>query len=110
MLGKAQQEFGCSDGDVDCYCAQPRFGFGVRDCANEACSDAQSAQTVISFGAQYCQSALASAMSSGMGSTPTASALSILSSAVGGGAMTTGGNGNSNNTMATSVSSTDTVT
>lgn len=56
MVAKAQDQFGCDSGDIDCYCAQPRFGYGVRDCANEACPNASAAQTVIAFGSQYCQS------------------------------------------------------
>lgn len=54
MLGIANNNFGCAQGDVQCYCREPNFGYGVRDCANEACSS-EDAGTVIAFGTQYCQ-------------------------------------------------------
>ncbi|OAG05249.1 uncharacterized protein CC84DRAFT_1093842 [Paraphaeosphaeria sporulosa] len=54
MIAIAQSSFGCSSGDVACYCSNQDFGYGVRDCAREACgSDAVAAQ-VISYGATYC--------------------------------------------------------
>jgi hypothetical protein len=77
MLGIATSSFGCGQGDVLCYCREPNFGYGVRDCANEACG-ASEAATVIAFGTQYCQQALASASPS---PTSGASALSVLESA-----------------------------
>lgn len=55
MLGIANSQFGCGQGDVLCYCREPNFGYGVRDCANEACGS-NDASTVIAFGTQYCQS------------------------------------------------------
>jgi hypothetical protein len=54
MLGIATSSFGCGQGDVLCYCREPNFGYGVRDCANEACGSSEAA-TVIAFGTQYCQ-------------------------------------------------------
>ena len=54
MLGIATSSFGCGQGDVLCYCREPNFGYGVRDCANEACGSEEAA-TVIAFGTQYCQ-------------------------------------------------------
>jgi len=79
MLGLATSSFGCGQGDVLCYCREPNFGYGVRDCANEACS-AEDAATVIAFGTQYCQQALASASPS---PTTGASALTVLENASG---------------------------
>lgn len=55
MLGIATSQFGCGQNDVLCYCREPNFGYGVRDCANEACGSGE-ANTVIAFGTQYCQS------------------------------------------------------
>lgn len=55
MLGIATAQFGCGQNDVLCYCKEPNFGYGVRDCANEACGSSE-ASTVIAFGTQYCQS------------------------------------------------------
>ncbi|KAF2866175.1 hypothetical protein BDV95DRAFT_214712 [Massariosphaeria phaeospora] len=53
MLSIAQREFSCQPGDAACYCSDARFGLGVRDCANEACS-ADEAGQVISYGSTYC--------------------------------------------------------
>ena len=58
MVSIASSQLGCSTGNVTCYCTQPDFGYGVRDCANEACPNAGDANTVISFGVTYCQSKL----------------------------------------------------
>jgi hypothetical protein len=55
MLAKAPS-FMCNEGDVACYCNSADFGFGIRDCANEACANAEQAQSVISYGSQYCAS------------------------------------------------------
>lgn len=45
---------GCPDAQADCLCRNADFGFGVRDCANQACGDAAAAQQVIAYGTQYC--------------------------------------------------------
>jgi len=37
MIQIASSQLGCDTGNVDCYCQQPDFGYGVRDCAQEAC-------------------------------------------------------------------------
>ena len=56
MLGQAQA-LGCpSPTDVVCLCSNADFTNGVIDCANQACADAGNADTVISFGRQYCAS------------------------------------------------------
>lgn len=56
MQNKASS-LGCSSSsDAACLCCNPDFGYGVRDCANQACANAQNAQSVISFGTNYCQS------------------------------------------------------
>ncbi|KAF2766117.1 CFEM-domain-containing protein, partial [Teratosphaeria nubilosa] len=54
MIQIATTEFGCSAGNVTCYCEQPRFGYGVRDCSNEACPSSSDANTAISYGVNYC--------------------------------------------------------
>merc|ERR1712032_225448 len=80
MLAIAQSTFGCAPGDVVCYCSEPRFGYGVRDCSNEACSP-EDAASAISYGTSYCASAAASA--SGASATAVSTgALGILSSAL----------------------------
>ena len=94
MIQIATSQLGCDTGNVDCYCQQPDFGYGVRDCAQEACQSDNDAQTVISFGQQYCQMAIDSYSSTASG-TPTASALSVLSSATSGAA---GSNGQASST------------
>lgn len=81
MLGLAPG-FGCQQGNVTCYCTEPNFGYGVRDCANEACPNASDAATVIAFGTQYCQRALSS-IASTASMTPSLSAIGVLSSASG---------------------------
>lgn len=55
MISIATSDFGCTQGDVACYCAKVDFGYGVRDCANEACGSDQAA-SVIAYGNSYCQS------------------------------------------------------
>ncbi|KAF2834593.1 hypothetical protein M501DRAFT_904558, partial [Patellaria atrata CBS 101060] len=54
MLGIAQSSFGCNPGDAVCYCTNANFGYGIRDCADQACPNAEDANTVKSFGVQYC--------------------------------------------------------
>ena len=56
MISIADSQFGCSVGNVTCYCTNKDFGFGIRDCSNEACPNASQAAQVISFGNQYCSS------------------------------------------------------
>jgi hypothetical protein len=52
LLGDAAS-FGCGSADISCLCADPRFGYGLRDCANEACgADVYSA--VSSYGVSVC--------------------------------------------------------
>ncbi|KAI1868953.1 hypothetical protein JX265_006932 [Neoarthrinium moseri] len=48
---------GCSATDYSCLCTRPRFLFGVRDCANQACPNAGDAQTVIDYGVAFCANA-----------------------------------------------------
>lgn len=54
MISIATSSFGCAQGNVTCYCTNQDFGYGIRDCSNEACS-ASDAATVIAFGTQYCK-------------------------------------------------------
>ncbi|KAI9877535.1 MAG: hypothetical protein M1823_007092, partial [Watsoniomyces obsoletus] len=53
MLGQAEA-LGCSAADAACLCSNVRFGYGIRDCANEACQDQSNVPTIIAFGQQYC--------------------------------------------------------
>ncbi|EME88316.1 uncharacterized protein MYCFIDRAFT_86075 [Pseudocercospora fijiensis CIRAD86] len=77
MLGLAPS-LGCNSNDAACLCRNANFGYGVRDCANEACANAQDAQSVISYGTQYCASALGDSASAS-----SAAGASVLSSAAG---------------------------
>ncbi|KAK7564409.1 hypothetical protein BKA81DRAFT_405491 [Phyllosticta paracitricarpa] len=80
MNNIAINEFGCAQGNIVCYCEKVNYGYGIRDCANEACSSPVDAANVISYGSNYCAGALSSAAPS----TPSAPGYSILSSAAGG--------------------------
>ncbi|KAF1808559.1 hypothetical protein P152DRAFT_517457 [Eremomyces bilateralis CBS 781.70] len=44
---------GCDEGDHNCYCCNANFGYGIRDCANEAC-DNEDAVKVLQWGAAAC--------------------------------------------------------
>jgi hypothetical protein len=55
MIQIASSQFGCDFGNVTCYCTNQDFGYGIRDCSNEACSASDAAE-VIAFGTQYCES------------------------------------------------------
>jgi len=102
MLGIATSQFGCAAGDIVCYCSEPNFGYGVRDCSNESCS-AEDAAKVISFGTEYCASALASATGASASAVSTG-ALGILSSAA---ATATASGGDSQTTLATTTTGGD---
>lgn len=56
MIQIASSQLGCDQGNVTCYCTEPDFGYGIRDCSTEACPNQQDAQEVIAFGTTYCQS------------------------------------------------------
>lgn len=62
MFNIATSQFGCAVGNVTCYCTVQDFGYGVRDCANEACPNQQDAAEVIAFGAAYCENACTSSI------------------------------------------------
>lgn len=53
MVNIANTQFGCAAGNVTCYCTDPRFGYGLRDCSGQACGAAVQAQ-VLAFGTAYC--------------------------------------------------------
>jgi hypothetical protein len=96
MLGLAQS-LGCSPSDYACLCSNQNFGYGIRDCSNEACKDPANAAKVIQFGTTFCQGKFhvlhfeygerpnspigIVASASGAGATVSGSALSVLSSA-----------------------------
>ncbi|KAE9973244.1 hypothetical protein BLS_003678 [Venturia inaequalis] len=64
MLSIAASEFGCAAGNTTCYCSDPRFGYGLRDCSVQACGEAVYS-SVLAYGTSVC---------SGLGAaTPTAS-------------------------------------
>jgi len=56
MIQIASSQLGCSAGNVTCYCTQPDFGYGVRDCSKQACANASESDQVVSFGLTYCGS------------------------------------------------------
>lgn len=57
MLAKSDAEFGCSASDLACLCQNANFSYGVRDCADQACSNSTDADTVKAVGIQYCANA-----------------------------------------------------
>jgi hypothetical protein len=44
---------GCASNDANCLCSNPNFGYGIRDCSNQACG-AEVASSVIAYGGTYC--------------------------------------------------------
>lgn len=58
MITIASAQFGCTSGDVICYCTDGNFANGVRDCANQACPDLEDADATIEFAEEYCDSTL----------------------------------------------------
>lgn len=48
---------GCPSADAACLCHNVNFGYGIHDCAYQACG-ADDAVTIIAYGVQYCQSKL----------------------------------------------------
>lgn len=56
MIQIASSQLGCAAGNVTCYCTEPDFGYGIRDCSDQSCPTPQDAQEVISFGTTYCSS------------------------------------------------------
>ncbi|KID59247.1 CFEM domain protein, partial [Metarhizium brunneum ARSEF 3297] len=79
MLAK-HRELGCGDKGVACMCRAPNFNYGIRDCANGACSNEDRASTVISFETSYwCPSFMATGTNSPTQTpTPTPTATSDL--------------------------------
>ncbi|KAG9715460.1 hypothetical protein KCU75_g23783, partial [Aureobasidium melanogenum] len=63
MIGIALNQFHCNIGDVACYCSHPDFGYGVRDCSNQACSATEAAEA-IGFANAYCAAAVSTASNS----------------------------------------------
>ncbi|KAF2117633.1 hypothetical protein BDV96DRAFT_679448 [Lophiotrema nucula] len=63
VLNLAQGSFGCTAGDFVCYCTDENFGYGIRDCANEACSSQSDAASVIAWATAFCEQALSSTAS-----------------------------------------------
>lgn len=55
MQSIAQNQFGCAANDAVCYCGNANFGYGIRDCASEACGSQEDAAQVISYGTSYCE-------------------------------------------------------
>ncbi|KIX03753.1 uncharacterized protein Z518_07306 [Rhinocladiella mackenziei CBS 650.93] len=60
MLGAASS-LGCppvnGQPDATCLCANPDFGYGVRDCANEVCPSGTDTNSIIQYGLSYCAAA-----------------------------------------------------
>lgn len=85
MINIAQTQFGCAQGDAQCFCGNADFGFGIRDCASQACGSQDETAQVISYGTSYCEQALQSAQPSA-----STSAVGILTSALATATQTTG--------------------
>ncbi len=50
-------ELGCtSSSDVACLCANPNFGYGVRDCSAQSCPPGTDISIITGFAADYCSS------------------------------------------------------
>jgi hypothetical protein len=45
---------GCPTANATCLCSNTDFGYGIRDCANEACGS--EAAAIIAYGVSYCAS------------------------------------------------------
>lgn len=60
MLGQ-QVALGCppvnGQPDAACLCRNVDFGYGVRDCVNEACPSGTDTAAIIRYGVNYCASA-----------------------------------------------------
>jgi len=54
MESIAVSQFKCAQGDFACYCGNPDFGFGVRDCSNQACGSPDAASSIISYASSFC--------------------------------------------------------
>lgn len=59
MLGLASS-LGCpnvnNSPDVGCLCKNKDFGYGIRDCATQACPSGTDLNQIIAFGNSYCSS------------------------------------------------------
>ena len=53
MLAKAA-ELGCNKDDIACLCKNENFGYGIRDCSQQVCNDANLANIVINWGNSLC--------------------------------------------------------
>lgn len=57
MLSQAVQ-LGCPNvngqPDACCLCANANFGYGVRDCTNQACTSDADKSAIIAYGLSYC--------------------------------------------------------
>jgi hypothetical protein len=53
MIAIANTEFGCPAGNTTCYCYDPRFGYGLRDCSLQACGEAVYT-SVLDYGSSVC--------------------------------------------------------
>jgi hypothetical protein len=53
MIQIADTQFGCASGNATCYCFDPNFGYGLRDCSTEACGDAVYSQ-ILAWGTSVC--------------------------------------------------------
>ena len=54
MITIATEQFNCGNGNASCYCVEPNFSRGIRDCSNESCMDDSDAAAVIEYGSNYC--------------------------------------------------------
>ncbi|KAK4130338.1 hypothetical protein BT67DRAFT_335823, partial [Trichocladium antarcticum] len=53
MLGQAGQ-LGCGASDIACLCKNTDFGYGIRDCSIQVCSNVDDANIAISWGNKLC--------------------------------------------------------
>merc|ERR1711881_527078 len=101
MLGQASA-LGCANDDAACLCANADFGYGVRDCTNEACPADADRNAVIQYGLAYCSSVAAGSASGSAGSA-SGSALAATSALTAGG----GASGGAGGAIVTTITSGD---
>ena len=60
MLGQATN-LGCdSSNDPACLCSSADFGYGIRDCAIQACPSGTDLGSIIQYGLDYCAAGMSS--------------------------------------------------
>ncbi|KAF2024148.1 hypothetical protein EK21DRAFT_118066 [Setomelanomma holmii] len=77
MAQIAITEFQCAANDYGCYCTKSNYGYGVRDCVNQACSQGDAA-AAIAYAAAQCASPASASVNSAIGLSSVAVSTSAL--------------------------------